>query len=131
MVRLLLLAGADVNARYGRPMGIFRSMRIVTRKQVLKLPGVLLVICKLLRAPSIDDVNSRTDWQPDTSMEAALQQKAQPADDKEWLAVKRLVAGVRAAGGTYRAYLHEHRKQVLMLRCLATKKGARRRPTPS
>ena len=28
---------------------------------------------------------------------------------------------VRAAGGTYRAYLHEHRKRVLMLRCLATK----------
>ena len=27
----------------------------------------------------------------------------------------------RAAGGTYRAYLHEHRKRVLMLRCLATK----------
>ena len=42
---------------------------------------------------------------------------------EEWLAVKRLVAEVRAAGGTYRAYLHEHRKQLLMLRCLATKKG--------
>ena len=26
-----------------------------------------------------------------------------------------------SAGGTYRAHLHEHRKQVLMLRCLATK----------
>ena len=56
-------------------------------------------------------------------MEAVLQQKAQPADDEQWLAVKRFVADVRAAGGTYRAYLHEHRKQVLMLRCLATKKG--------
>ena len=54
-------------------------------------------------------------------MEAVLQQKAQPADDEQWLAVKRLVADVRAAGGTYRAYLHEHRKRVLMLRCLATK----------
>ena len=30
---------------------------------------------------------------------------------------------IRASGGTYPAYLHEHRKQVLMLRCLATKKG--------
>ena len=55
-------------------------------------------------------------------MEAWLQNK-QPADDEQWLAVKRLVADVRAAGGTYRAYLHEHRKQLLMLRCLATKKG--------
>ena len=82
-----------------------------------------MVICKLLlrAGASIDDVNSRTDWQPDTSMEAVLQQKAQPADDEQWLAVKRLVADVRAAGGTYPAYLHEHRKQVLMLRCLATK----------
>ena len=44
---------------------------------------------------------------------------------KEWLAVKRLVAEVRAAGGTYPAYLHEHRKQVLMLRCLATKGRAK------
>ena len=84
-----------------------------------------MVICELLlrAGASIDDVHSRTDWQLDTSMEAALQQKAQPADDVEWLAVKRLVADVRAAGGTYTAYLHEHRKQVLMLRCLATKKG--------
>ena len=32
---------------------------------------------------------------------------------------------VRAAGGTYPAYLHEHRKQVLMLRCLATKGRAK------
>jgi len=85
----------------------------------------LLVICKLLlrAGASIDDVNSRTDWEPDTSMEAVLQQKAHPADDEQWLAVKRFVADVRASGGTYRAYLHEHRKQVLMLRCLATKKG--------
>ena len=35
------------------------------------------------------------------------------------------VADVRAAGGTYPAYLHEHRKQVLMLRCLATKGRAK------
>ena len=85
----------------------------------------LLVICKLLlrAGASIDDVNSPSGWAPDTSMEAVLQQRARPADDEEWLAVKRLVAEVRAAGGTYRAYLHEHRKQLLMLRCLATKKG--------
>ena len=82
----------------------------------------LLVICKLLlhAGASIDDVVEPTDWAPDPSMEAWLQNK-QPADDEQWLAVKRLVADVRAAGGTYRAYLHEHRKQVLMLRCLATK----------
>ena len=54
-------------------------------------------------------------------MEAVLQRKAQPTYDEQWLAVKRLVADVRAVGGTYPAYLHEHRKQVLMLRCLATK----------
>jgi len=54
-------------------------------------------------------------------MEARLEEYA--TNDDEWLAVKRLVADVRAAGGTYRSYLHEHRKQVLMLRCLATKKG--------
>ena len=85
----------------------------------------LLVICELLlrAGASIDDVQDTSGWVPDTSMEALLQQKAQPADDEEWLAVKRLVADVRAAGGTYRAYLHEHRKQVLTLRCLATKKG--------
>ena len=85
----------------------------------------LLVICKLLlrAGASIDDVNSQSDFglQLNTSMEAVLQQKAQPADDEQWLAVKRLVADVRAAGGTYRAYLHEHRKQVLTLRCLAIK----------
>ena len=83
----------------------------------------LLVICELLlrAGASIDDVQDTSGWVPDTSMEALLQQKAQPADDEEWLTVKRLVADVRAAGGTYRAYLHEHRKQVLMLRCLATK----------
>ena len=52
---------------------------------------------------------------------SGLQKYAKPADDEQWLAVKRLVADVRAAGGTYRSYLHEHRKQVLMLRCLATK----------
>ena len=126
MVRLLLLAGADVNARltYGgtTPMGYFPVYaNRVQPRQVLSTN--LLVICKLLlrAGASIDDVNSRTDWEPDTSMEAVLQQRAQPADEVEWLAVKRLVADVRAAGGTYRAYLHEHRKQVLMLRCLATK----------
>ena len=84
----------------------------------------LLVICELLlRAGASIDINvvNPTDWHPATSMEALLQQRAQPADDDEWLAVKRLVADVRAAGGTYRAYLHEHRKQVLVLRCLATK----------
>ena len=63
-------------------------------------------------------------------MEAALQRKAQPADDEQWLAVKRLVADVRAAGGTYSAYLHQHRKQVLMLRCLATKKGRAKTTDP-
>ena len=85
----------------------------------------LLVICKLLlrAGASIDDVQDTSGWVPDTSMEALLQQRAQPAADEQWLAVKRLVADVRAAGGTYRAHLHEHRKQVLMLRCLATKKG--------
>ncbi len=87
-----------------------------------------MVICKLLlrAGASIDDVQDTSGWLPDpsiTSMEALLQQKAQPADDEQWLAVKRLVADVRAAGGTYRAYLHEHRKQVLTLRCLATKNG--------
>ena len=54
-------------------------------------------------------------------MEARLEKYAKPADDEEWLALKRFVAEVRASGGTYRSYLHEHRKQVLMLRCLATK----------
>ena len=44
--------------------------------------------------------------------------------------VKRLVADVRAAGGTYSAYLHQHRKQVLMLRCLATKKGRAKTTDP-
>ena len=83
----------------------------------------LLVICELLlrAGASIDDVQDTSGWVPDTSMEALLQQRAQPAADEQWLAVKRLVADVRAAGGTYRAYLHEHRKQVLTLRCLATK----------
>ena len=91
-----------------------------------------VVICKLLlrAGASIDDVHNRTDWEPDTSMEAVLQQKAQPADDEQWLAVKRLVADVRAAGGTYSAYLHQHRKQVLMLRCLATKKGRAKTTDP-
>ena len=90
----------------------------------------LLVICKLLlrAGASIDDVNSRTDWEPDTSMEAVLEEYA--TNDKEWLAVKRLVADVRAAGGTYSAYLHQHRKQVLMLRCLATKKGRAKTTDP-
>ena len=125
MVRLLLLAGADVNARtrYGgvTPMGYFPLYANRDTERVLS--HNLLVICKLLlrAGASIDDVNSRTDWQPDTSMEARLQKYAKPADDEQWLAVKRLVADVRAAGGTYRVYLHEHRKQVLMLRCLATK----------
>ena len=36
-----------------------------------------------------------------------------------------IVADVRAAGGTYSAYLHEHRKQVLTLRCLAIKGRAK------
>ena len=125
MVRLLLLAGADVNARlrFGgiTPMGYFPGYAYRDTERVLG--HNLLVICKLLlrAGASIDDVNSRTDWEPDTSMEAVLQQKAHPADDEQWLAVKRFVADVRASGGTYRAYLHEHRKQVLMLRCLATK----------
>ena len=35
-----------------------------------------------------------------------------------------------AAGGTYSAYLHQHRKQVLMLRCLATKKGRAKTTDP-
>ena len=130
MVRLLLLAGADVNARlrFGgmTPMGYFP---VYANRELLVgrvLSTNLLVICKLLlRAGASIDINvvNPTDWHPATSMEALLQQRAQPADDDEWLAVKRLVADVRAAGGTYRAYLHEHRKQVLMLRCLATKKG--------
>ena len=92
----------------------------------------LLVICKLLlhAGASIDDVVSTSGWHPDKSMEARLQEYAKPADDKEWLAVKRLVADVRAAGGTYSAYLHQHRKQVLMLRCLATKKGRAKTTDP-
>ena len=125
MVRLLLLAGADVNARLrfggATPMGYFPVHANRDTERVLSTN--LLVICELLlrAGASIDDVQDTSGWVPDTSMEALLQQKAQPADDEEWLAVKRLVADVRAAGGTYRAYLHEHRKQVLTLRCLATK----------
>ena len=125
MVRLLLLAGADVNARtlYGglTPMGFFPVFaKRESRLHNLPTATNLLVICKLLlhAGASIDDVFS-----PDTSMEAWLEEQAKPADDEQWLAVKRLVADVRAAGGTYSAYLHQHRKQVLMLRCLATKKG--------
>ena len=92
----------------------------------------LLVICELLlrAGASIDDVQDTSGWVPDTSMEALLQQRAQPAADEQWLAVKRLVADVRAAGGTYSAYLHQHRKQVLMLRCLATKKGRAKTTDP-
>ena len=125
MVRLLLLAGADVNARtlYGglTPMGFFPVFaKRESRRHNLPTATNLLVICKLLlhAGASIDDVFS-----PDTSMEAWLEEQAKPGDDEQWLAVKRLVADVRAAGGTYSAYLHQHRKQVLMLRCLATKKG--------
>ena len=81
-----------------------------------------MVIYKLLlrAGASIDNVVNTSGWDPDPSMEAWLQKK-QPVADEEWLAVKRFVADVRAAGGTYRAYLHEHRKRVLMLRCLAIK----------
>ena len=85
-----------------------------------------MVIYKLLlrAGASIDNVVNTSGWDPDPSMEAWLQKK-QPVADEEWLAVKGLVADVRAAGGTYPAYLHEHRKQVLMLRCLATKGRAK------
>ena len=132
MVRLLLLAGADVNARLrfggATPMGYFPVYANRDTERVLS--HNLLVICKLLlrAGASIDDVNSPSE--PATSMEAVLQQRAQPADEVEWLAVKRLVADVRAAGGTYSAYLHQHRKQVLMLRCLATKKGRAKTTDP-
>ena len=44
--------------------------------------------------------------------------------------INAIVADVRAAGGTYSAYLHQHRKQVLMLRCLATKKGRAKTTDP-
>ena len=133
MVRLLLLAGADVNARtlYAgmTPMGFFPFFLKRTESWGHNLPTAtnLLVICKLLlhAGASIDDVFS-----PDTSMEAWLEEQAKPADDEQWLAVKRLVADVRAAGGTYSAYLHQHRKQVLMLRCLATKKGRAKTTDP-
>ena len=132
MVRLLLLAGADVNARtlYGglTPMGFFPVFaKRESRWHNLPTATNLLVICKLLlhAGASIDDVFS-----PDTSMEAWLEEQAKPADDEQWLAVKRLVADVRAAGGTYSAYLHQHRKQVLMLRCLATKKGRAKTTDP-
>lgn len=129
MVRLLLLAGADANAStlYGHstPMGFLPVFAKRPESSSRNLPTTelstpVLVICKLLlhAGASIDDVFS-----PDTSMEAWLEKQAKPADDEQWLAVKRLVADVRAAGGTYSAYLHQHRKQVLMLRCLATKKG--------
>ena len=88
--------------------------------------GDLLVIYKLLlrAGASIDNVVNTSGWDPDPSMEAWLQKK-QPVADEEWLAVKRFVADVRASGGTYRAYLHEHRKQVLTLRCLAIKGRAK------
>ena len=136
MVRLLLLAGADVNARtlYGglTPMGFFPVFANRPGSRWRNLPTTelstnLLVICKLLlhAGASIDDVFS-----PDTSMEAWLEEQVKPADDEQWLAVKRLVADVRAAGGTYSAYLHQHRKQVLMLRCLATKKGRAKTTDP-
>ena len=60
----------------------------------------------------------------------AKDQSDRAITERLWLAVKRLVADVRAAGGTYSAYLHQHRKQVLMLRCLATKKGRAKTTDP-
>ena len=130
MVRLLLLNGADVNARTRlggwTPMGYFPVYANSSYEGGTPRSDPL-VTCKLLlhAGASIDDVISPSGLHhlyPDPSMEAWLQKKV-PATDEQWLAVKRLVADVRAAGGTYTAYLHEHRKQVLTLRCLATKKG--------
>ena len=76
MVRLLLLAGADVNARtlYGglTPMGFFPVFaKRESRRHNLPTATNLLVICKLLlhAGASIDDVFS-----PDTSMEAWLEE---------------------------------------------------------
>ena len=132
MVRLLLLAGADVNARtlYGglTPMGFFPVFaKRESRWHNLPTATNLLVICKLLlhAGASIDDVFS-----PDTSMEAWLEEQAKPADDEQWLAVERLVADVRAAGAPIAPTSTSTASRCSC--CGASRqRGARRRPTPS
>ena len=89
-------------------------------------PEKLRDVCRAAGTGDIETVNAWLRTAPDVNAQ----------DDKGRPLLLLLVCGtiivadVRAAGGTYSAYLHQHRKQVLMLRCLATKKGRAKTTDP-
>ena len=129
LVSLLLSAGADVHARtkHTRTIPIAYTvdtwslsaqMRYLSR---LSTETLLVIFERLLRAGS--ELDNISEWPNDSlgsisaSSESAFEALATDASFQE---IKSITAKVLAAG-SYGAYLHEQRKQVLSLRSLANR----------
>ena len=123
LISLLLSAGASPNVRneFGRtPLGA--HVRFAC-------PPHVEVVQSLLRAGA--SLDRCLDHNP---IEAVLEDREtnlpESCNGEEWIAVKALIAGVRRAG-SFKRYLHEPHREVLMLRGLAMRghlapKGTRR-----
>ena len=121
MISLLLSAGADVNARtkHTGTTPIFFSVNFLSRPRAT----LLVIFERLLRAGarlengtgiSMDSLERRLDYLEYECRDTSL------ATDTNFQEIKSICAQVLAAG-SYRAYLHEQRKQVLVLRSLANR----------
>ena len=130
LVSLLLSAGADVHARtkHTRTIPIAYTvdtwslkaqMRHLSR---LSTETLLVIFERLLRAGSELDNISEDFFNNSLGSLCASSESAFEAlsTDASFQEIKSIAEGVLAAG-SYRAYLHEQRKQVLVLRSLANR----------
>ena len=120
MISLLLSAGADVNARtkHTGTTPIFFSVNFLSRPRAT----LLVIFERLLRAGSeLDNISEGPFSDSLGSLSASSEYVFEAlSTDASFQEIKSITAKVLAAG-SYGAYLHEQRKQVLSLRSLANR----------
>ena len=131
MRRVLIDAGADINARNRRnETPLISAIQFVCAGQDRPNRHRVALVSELLRAGASLDI--RIDTGPygifdsvDDLVRAIEREIDGLRDNRDWVAIRSLIEGVRRAGGTWAAYARLPRRRVLRLRSLMARGRAR------
>ena len=142
--RVLLDAGSDINARNKQSKTpLVRTIEYMSAISVNWNRNFVALVTDILRAGASLDIrvapesmsplvfNDRGDFESVEDLESGIDSQLgqELRDNESWLAMRSLLEGVRATGGTWASYAREPRRRVFSLRTLVARGRARPRRT--